>query len=132
MTIPDTLVNISTQLNDSSWQRDIDRLMKKLEGPPVSTNKTQTQIQIQETQIEDQRIEENIQQPTCPSPKVQRSQRNTTQPKTTTATIQTDSPEQHPCCQDVSNCPCVIVRIRIIFILSSVLFFCFENRNTAN
>lgn len=125
LTIPDTLVNISTQLNDSSWQRDIDRLMKKLEGPPVSIN-NKSQTQIQETQLddEDNEQEENIQR-VCPSPKVQiPSQRTTqltkinTQSKTTTIqtnhiAIQTDSNEsnssqQHQCCQDVSNCPCVI------------------------
>lgn len=142
LTIPDTLVNISTQLNDSSWQRDIDRLMKKLEGPPVSIN-NKSQTQIQETQLddEDNEQEENIQR-VCPSPKVQiPSQRTTqltkinTQSKTTTIqtnhiAIQTDSNEsnssqQHQCCQDVSNCPCVIVRISLYFSLSQINLLCF-------
>ncbi|CAF4598109.1 unnamed protein product, partial [Rotaria sp. Silwood2] len=49
--IPDTLIDIDTQHNDSSWQRDIDRLMKKLEEPSSSVK---SQTQIVETQIEEE------------------------------------------------------------------------------
>ena len=79
--IPDTLLNNDSQHNDSSWQRDIDRLMKKLEEPSCPV-KSPTQAE------------------PSPSPAVLQT--------TIDHGIQTDpSPVVHPCCQDVSSCPCV-------------------------
>ncbi|CAF0805123.1 unnamed protein product [Adineta steineri] len=57
LAIPDTLADMNTQHNDSSWQRDIDRLMKKLEEPSTSSK---LQTQIEETQKEDDDEEEEI------------------------------------------------------------------------
>ncbi|UJR38475.1 hypothetical protein I4U23_031143 [Adineta vaga] len=55
LAIPDTMVDMDTQHNDSSWQRDIDRLMKKLEEPSTSFK---SPTQIEETQKEDEAEEE--------------------------------------------------------------------------
>jgi hypothetical protein len=52
--ISDPLVNNDTQHNDSSWQRDIDRLMRKLEEP------SKRQTQIEETQTEEEEEKEVI------------------------------------------------------------------------
>ena len=118
--IPDTLANNDTQHNDSSWQRDIDRLMKKLEEPSPSMK---TQTQIEETQIEQQQEEEEeIMGPIYPT-QTARIQPQPTQTATKTQIttviqkgeigIQTEhsqtSSSVHGCCQDVSNCPCVLV-----------------------
>jgi hypothetical protein len=48
------LVHYDTQHNDSSWQRDIDRLMRKLEEP------SKRQTQIEETQTEEEEEKEVI------------------------------------------------------------------------
>jgi hypothetical protein len=118
LVIPDTLTDHDTQHNDTSWQRDIDRLMKKLEEPSSSSIKSQTQIE--ETQIDEQ--EEII-------GSIYRSQTGKTsqQPIQTAITktpittiiqkdeigIQTENTPNpstiHDCCQDVSTCPCVLV-----------------------
>lgn len=103
--IPDTLVDIHQSPNDSSWQRDIDRLMKKLEEPSPSLK---TQTQIEETQMAEE--EETIYP----------SQTGNIPPQITTTTIQREtiaiqtdntplSSSIHNCCQDVSVCPCVLV-----------------------
>ncbi len=122
LAIPDTLVDTNIQHNDSSWQRDIDRLMRKLEEPPSSSVKSQTQIE--ETQKE-----EEVSGPIYLSQTgktQQRSNKITTIPQseniptaTTTITqrneiaIQTENSQNlssiHDCCQDVSTCPCVLV-----------------------
>lgn len=107
--IPDTLVDIHQSPNDSSWQRDIDRLMKKLEEPSPSLK---TPTQIEETQMAEQ--EETI----YPSQTGNIHPQITQPPTTTTNTIQRETiaiqtentPSSiHHCCQDVSTCPCVLV-----------------------
>jgi hypothetical protein len=104
-------VDIDTQHNDTSWQRDIDRLMKKLEEPS-SSKKSQTQIE--ETPIEE---EEEVIGSIYPS----QTGRTDPQPIQTVTTIirkdeigiQTETSQhpssKHDCCQDVSTCPCVLV-----------------------
>jgi hypothetical protein len=117
LAIPDTLVNNDTQHNDSSWQKDIDRLMRKLEEP------SKTQTQIEETQPEEEEVIEPIflsqtgknQGQTTPIIKSEKSQQiqTTTIIQTDEIGIQTDhsqnSSTMHNCCQDVSVCPCVLV-----------------------
>ncbi|CAF1350812.1 unnamed protein product [Adineta ricciae] len=126
--IPDTMVDTDMQHNDSSWQRDIDRLMKKLEEPSTSFR---SPTQIEETQKDNEEQEEEITapiyltqtgktqlQPIKPISQVHSIPKTMTQPKKTTITqlneiaIQTDNSQTtsstHPCCQDVSTCPCVL------------------------
>ena len=110
--IPDTLVDTHQSPDDSSWQRDIDRLMKKLEEPSPSLK---TQTQVEETQMtEQEETVGSIYPPQITQPPIR------TPPITTTTTIQretiaiqTDNPPLsssiHNCCQDVSVCPCVLV-----------------------
>ena len=130
--IPDTLVNNDTQQNDSSWQREIDRLMKKLEEP---TCPVKSQTQIEETQVNDeeeegeevvrsthlaQPPEENqqtkqVRESVDPHMNKNNSAQHRLKPITRTGemSIQTDqSPRtstHHDCCTDVSTCPCVLV-----------------------
>jgi hypothetical protein len=112
--IPDTLINPDTQHNDSSWQRDIDRLMKKLEEPSPSIK---SQTQIEETQIEEEVIG-SIYPSQTGKTHPQPIQTTTKTPITTVIQkdeigIQTENSQNsssvHDCCQDVSNCPCVLV-----------------------
>ena len=116
LVVPDTMVNLDTQLNDSSWQRDIDRLMKKLEEPSTSTK---SQTQIQQTQHEEEMIEPLYLSQTGKTRRQSAIEVDRRQVQTTT-TIQTDeigiqtdlnanSSSLHDCCQDVSMCPCVLV-----------------------
>ncbi|CAF1217319.1 unnamed protein product [Rotaria sp. Silwood1] len=123
--IPDTLVDIDTQHNDSSWQRDIDRLMKKLEEPSSSIK---TQTQIVETQNEEEifrpislsQTGKSHRQPIQTLTAISQSEINQQIQTTTTTTIiqkneigiQTENNQNsssiHDCCQDVSVCPCVL------------------------
>ncbi|CAF0873077.1 unnamed protein product [Rotaria sp. Silwood1] len=121
--IPDTLVDIDTQHNDSSWQRDIDRLMKKLEEPSSSIK---TQTQIVETQNEEEifrpislsQTGKNHRQPIQTLTAISQSEINQQIQITTTIIqkneigIQTENNQNsssiHDCCQDVSVCPCVL------------------------
>jgi hypothetical protein len=136
LAIPDTMVNDDTQHNDSSWQRDIDRLMKKLEEPSSSI-KSQTQTQIEEEEevigsIYLSQTEKTHQQP------IQTITKNTQLRKNPTTTIiqkdeigiQTDnnlnSSSTHSCCQDVSTCPCVLVSLSLI-ISFIYLFYMFSD-----
>jgi hypothetical protein len=126
--IPDTL-HTDTQHNDSSWQRDIDRLMKKLEEPSSSVK---SQTQIEETQIEEEHEEvlgpiyltqtERSNQQQLPI------QRTTTITQTGEMAIQTEHNQTprsvHDCCQDVSACPCVLVN-DLLLIINFQIFFCF-------
>jgi len=118
LVIPDTLTNHDTQHNDSSWQRDIDRLMKKLEEPPLSSIKSQTQIE--ETQIDEQEeiIGSIYRSQTGKAPQQPIQTAITKTPITTIIQkdeigIQTENTPNpsiiHDCCQDVSTCPCVLV-----------------------
>ena len=123
------MVDTDMQHNDSSWQRDIDRLMKKLEEPSTSFR---SPTQIEETQKDNAEQEEEITGPIYltqtgktplqsikPISQVHSIPKTMTHPKKTTITqlneiaIQTDnsqtSSSTHPCCQDVSTCPCVLV-----------------------
>ena len=112
--IPDTLVEVDSAANDSSWQRDIDRLMRKLEEPsPV----VKAETQIEETQLPEGEVTIGSIYPS-PIPNIPRQ--ITQQPVTTTINretigIQTDNTPTtssiHDCCQDVSNCPCVLVSL---------------------
>lgn len=132
------------QQNDIAWQRNIDRLMKKLEEPSCSSK---SPLQIEETQFDDRDDEERenhppiiisqtgkLQQhtfllpaPPPPVPMTDHSllplstqrinstlRRSTQILRTEDVAVQTDSNEKssstHSCCQDVSACPCVLVR----------------------
>jgi hypothetical protein len=116
-------LRLLSQHDEDSCQRDIDRLMKKLEEP------SKTQTPIEETQPEEvfgpiliSQTGTTHQQTTTPtsiiqSEKSQHQQSNETQPTTITQTdeigIQTDNSQNssiiHNCCHDVSICPCVLV-----------------------
>ncbi|CAF0804671.1 unnamed protein product [Rotaria sordida] len=120
--IPDTLIDIDTQHNDSSWQRDIDRLMKKLEEPSSSVK---SQTQIVETPIEEETLGpiylsqtgKTHRRPIQTLKAISQSEINqqiqtTTIIKTGEIGIQTENSQNlssiHDCCQDVSVCPCVL------------------------
>lgn len=135
LAIPDTLMHNDSQLNDSSWQKDIDRLMKKLEEPSSSCL-TRSQVEIDETQIQDdhennddeddrpstflnltektQRVTNSI----CvskPNVEPDKQERNQLADRTEQIAVQTEeshlSASTHACCQDISTCPCVLVNI---------------------
>ncbi|CAF3167032.1 unnamed protein product [Rotaria socialis] len=122
--IPDTIVDNDTQHNDSSWQREIDRLMRKLEEPS-STARSRTQII--ETQTEEEILEpiylsqtrktqlrpiQTIKNITQSEINQQKQIQTTTITETGEIGIQTEnnlnSSSIHECCQDVSMCPCVL------------------------
>lgn len=105
--------------------------MKKLEEPSPAVK---SQTQVEETQIVDEQ-EETIGS-IYPSPTANIPRQNTQPTKTPTTTtiqketigIQTDSipnsSSLHECCQDVSNCPCVLVSLSYsISFLSYEWFF---------
>lgn len=124
--VPDTIADNDTQHNDSSWQREIDRLMKKLEEPPSSIK---SQTQIIETQIEEEnprltypsqvaktnRIKTQlIKEMTQPERSQQKQIQTTIISVMNEIGIQTENNKNssssiHECCQDVSACPCVLV-----------------------
>jgi len=123
LAIPDTMVDMDPQHNDSSWQSDIDRLMKKLEQPSSSIK---SQTQIEETQIEEEVLgpiyltqtnkthQRQIQTITQSDKTHQRQIQTTTITQMGEICIQTENSQIpssiHNCCQDVSVCPCVLVR----------------------
>jgi hypothetical protein len=103
--IPDTLVTADHEANDSSWQRDIDRLMKKLEEPTVLIRS--------QTEVEETQIEEDLSQSTHPTQQEKISKKILLPIATEEIAIQTETNaipiSLHSCCQDVSSCPCVLV-----------------------
>ena len=132
LAIPDTLINNDSQHNDSSWQKDIDRLMKKLEEPSCVLK---SQSQIEETQCEE--THEEYLKPTCLSqtstnkrqePIVITNNTTITQSETIqqinyqteTVAVQTENSNSQPtsslhaCCQDISVCPCVLVSTFVV------------------
>jgi hypothetical protein len=112
LAIPDTLVEIDIQHNDTSWQRDIDRLMKKLEEPS-SSKKSQTQIEETPIQEEEEEVIGSIYPSQTGKTNPQPIQTATTIIRKDEIGIQTETSQhpssKHDCCQDVSTCPCVLV-----------------------
>ena len=116
LAVPDTMVNIDTQANDTSWLRDIERLMRKLEQPS-SSRKLHTQTQ--QTEIEDETVDamfvgQTRQQATTKTQTNQKKQiQSTTIIQRNEIGIQTEmnsnSLSMHHCCHDISVCPCVLV-----------------------
>ena len=120
--IPDTMMNIEREENDNSWQRDIDRLMRKLQQRS-SPRKLPTQIQ--QTQIEKEIVEQMNFSQTKTNSKNQFESTRIIQ--TNEIGIQTENLSSiDNCCHDISICPCVIVNfIEILFIKILFSFFFF-------